>query len=98
MGSIAMDQNGNIGMGYTRRSSSVFSVGVLHGAGTGRSVGTMETEQLIVNGSGSQTSPTRWGNYSAMTVDPADDCTFWYTQEYSKTTGSFSWNTRIAKL
>jgi hypothetical protein len=58
----------------------------------------METEQVIVNGSGSQTSPTRWGDYSAMTVDPADDCTFWYTQEYSKTTGSFSWNTRIANF
>ncbi len=58
----------------------------------------MQTEQLIVNGSGSQTSPTRWGDYSAMTIDPADDCTFWYTQEYSKTTGSFSWNTRIANF
>jgi len=58
----------------------------------------METEQSIVNGTGSQTSPTRWGDYSAMTVDPADDCTFWYTQEYSKTTGSFSWNTRIANF
>jgi hypothetical protein len=58
----------------------------------------METEQVIVNGSGSQTSPTRWGDYSAMTIDPADDCTFWYTQEYSKTTGSFSWNTRIANF
>jgi hypothetical protein len=58
----------------------------------------MEAEQVIVNGTGSQTSPTRWGDYSAMTVDPADDCTFWYTQEYSKTTGSFSWNTRIANF
>src|SRR5256885_11239157 len=58
----------------------------------------METEQVIVNGSGSQTNPTRWGDYSAMTVDPVDDCTFWYTQEYSKTTGSFSWNTRIANF
>jgi hypothetical protein len=33
-----------------------------------------------------------------MTVDPADDCTFWYTQEYIQSTGSFNWNTRIANF
>ena len=33
-----------------------------------------------------------------MQVDPVDDCTFWYTQEYIKTTGSFNWNTRIANF
>jgi hypothetical protein len=98
MGSIAMDQNGNIGMGYTVGSSSVFPSVFFTGRVPGDPAGTMETEQLIVNGAGSQTSPTRWGDYSAMTVDPADDCTFWYTQEYSKVTGSFSWNTRIANF
>jgi hypothetical protein len=98
MGSIAMDQNGNIGMGYTVGSTTVFPSVFFTGRVPGDPLGTMETEQLIVNGSGSQTSPTRWGDYSAMTVDPADDCTFWYTQEYSKTTGSFSWNTRIANF
>ena len=98
MGSIAMDKNGNIGMGYTVGSGTVFPSVFFTGRVPGDPAGTMETEQLIVNGSGSQTSPTRWGDYSAMTVDPVDDCTFWYTQEYSKTTGSFSWNTRIANF
>src|SRR6266478_5983185 len=98
MGSIAMDQNGNIGLGYTVDSITVFPSVFFTGRHPGDPAGTMQTEQLIVNGSGSQTSPTRWGDYSAMTVDPADDCTFWYTQEYSKTTGSFSWNTRIANF
>ena len=98
MGSIAMDQNGNIGMGYTVGSSTVFPSVFFTGRNPGDPAGTMQSEQVIVNGSGSQTSPTRWGDYSAMTVDPADDCTFWYTQEYSKTTGSFSWNTRIANF
>ena len=98
MGSIAMDQNGNIGLGYSVGSSTVFPSVFFTGRVPGDPAGTMETEQLIVNGSGSQTSPTRWGDYSAMTVDPADDCTFWYTQEYSKTTGNFSWNTRIANF
>jgi len=98
MGSIAMDQNGNIGLGYSVGSSTVFPSVFFTGRVPGDPAGTMETEQLIVNGSGSQTSPTRWGDYSAMTIDPADDCTFWYTQEYSKTTGRFSWNTRIANF
>jgi len=59
----------------------------------------MEGEQLIVNGSGSQTGGvSRWGDYSAMTVDPVDDCTFWYTQEYIQSTGNFNWNTRISNF
>jgi len=98
MGSIASDQNGNIALGYTLGSSTVFPSVFFTGRVPSDPLGTMETEQVIVNGSGSQTSPTRWGDYSAMTVDPVDDCTLWYTQEYSKTTGSFSWNTRIANL
>ena len=98
MGSIASDQNGNIAVGYTLGSSSIFPSVYFTGRVPGDPLGSMETEQVIVNGSGSQTSPTRWGDYSSMTVDPVDDCTFWYTQEYSKTTGSFSWNTRIANF
>jgi hypothetical protein len=46
-------------------------------------------------GTGSQTGTSRWGDYSAMTIDPVDDCTFWYTQEYYATTSSFNWRTRI---
>ena len=53
----------------------------------------------MVGGTGSQTGTlTRWGDYSSMTVDPADDCTFWYTQEYIKTNGTFNWSTRIANF
>jgi hypothetical protein len=59
----------------------------------------MEGEQPIFSGSGSQTGGvSRWGDYSAMTVDPVDDCTFWYTQEYIQSNGSFNWNTRISNL
>jgi hypothetical protein len=50
-------------------------------------------ENTLVDGTGSQSSFTRWGDYSAMSVDPADDCTFWYTNEYF-TTGT-GWRTRI---
>ena len=44
------------------------------------------------------TGLSRWGDYSAMTVDPTDDCTFWYTQEYLLTTGTFDWNTGIVSF
>src|SRR5205814_5603235 len=38
----------------------------------------------------------RWGDYSAMTVDPVNQCTFYYTNEYLPTNGGFNWATRIA--
>ena len=37
-------------------------------------------------------------DYSSMAIDPVDDCTFWYTNEYLKSTGAFNWNTRIASF
>ncbi|MFL5236667.1 MAG: hypothetical protein ACJ8EL_03535, partial [Rhizomicrobium sp.] len=48
------------------------------------------------NGGGSQINGlNRWGDYSAMSVDPVDDCTFYYTTEYLKASGSFNWSTRV---
>src|SRR2546421_384066 len=63
--------------------------------------GTMESENSIIEGTGSQTNGSggsRWGDYSSMSIDPVDDCTFWYTNEYLTTNGSFNWKTRIASL
>ncbi|HET6842075.1 MAG TPA: hypothetical protein VFK06_10365 [Candidatus Angelobacter sp.] len=99
MGSIATDKAGDMAMGYSV-SSSASNPSI---AFTGRLVGdppsTMQAESTIINGTGSQTGNlSRWGDYSAITLDPADDCTFWYTTEYMKTTGSFNWNTRIASF
>ena len=99
MPSIAMDQAGDLAVGYTVSSSSVFPSVRIAGRVPTDAAGTLETETSIVSGAGSQTgSLTRWGDYSAMTVDPVDDCTFWFTEEYMKTTGSFNWNTRIASF
>src|SRR5205807_155036 len=61
----------------------------------------MESENSIIEGTGSQTNGnggSRWGDYSSMSIDPVDDCTFWYTNEYLTTNGSFNWKTRIASL
>ncbi|HXB21665.1 MAG TPA: hypothetical protein VNV88_09800, partial [Candidatus Solibacter sp.] len=102
MGSIAMDKAGDIALGYSISSSTTSpSIGV-----TGRTpsdpANTMQAESLVIGGTGSQTSSSRalsrWGDYSAMQVDPSDDCTFWFTTEYMKTTGVFNWNTRIASF
>ena len=99
MGSIAMDKLGNIAVGYSA-SSGTTNPSIRY---TGRvptdPVGTLQAEASIQSGGGSQTGNLhRWGDYSAMTVDPVDDCTFWYTTEYLKASGSFNWSTRIASF
>ncbi|MCK9193307.1 MAG: hypothetical protein M0P19_05465 [Nevskia sp.] len=99
MGSIAMDKVGNIGLGYSASSSSVFPSIRYTGRAPTDALGTLSTENTIITGSGSQTgSLHRWGDYSTLTVDPIDDCTFWYTQEYGSSNGSFNWKTRIASF
>lgn len=99
MGSIASDKNGNIVLGYSTSSSSSYP-GISYSyrvpADPFKGLG---SEQLLFAGTGSQTrSLNRWGDYSAMTVDPSDDCTFWYTNEYLLSNGTFNWHTRIASF
>src|SRR5204863_2236417 len=56
-------------------------------------------EAILIAGSGSQTGvDNRWGDYSMMSVDPSDDCTFWYTNEYYAQTGERNWRTRIGSF
>lgn len=98
MASIGMDAKGNIAAGYSTSSTSVFPSISYTGRLAGDPLGTLQTEDLIVSGSGSQTGASRWGDYSSITIDPIDDCTFWYTNEYLKTTGQFNWSTRIASF
>jgi len=99
MGSVAMDQAGDLVVGYSKSSSSVYPSIAFAGRTPSDPAGTLETEANVVSGTGSQTGTlTRWGDYSAMSVDPVDDCTFWYTQEYIKSNGTFNWNTRIANF
>jgi len=101
MSSVAEDKNGNIGMGYSASSSSLFPAIRFTGRMPSDPLGTMESEASIIEGSGSQTggsSAYRWGDYTAMQVDPVDDCTFWYVDEYQKSTGYENWTTRIASF
>ena len=100
MGSVAMDHAGNLAVGYSKSSTTVYPSIAFAGRLATDPVNTLQAETAVVSGTGSQSynSNNRWGDYSALTVDPVDDCTFWYTQEYIKTTGSFNWNTRIANF
>ena len=99
MGSIASDKQGNIALGYSASSGAVKPSIRYTGRLVTDALGTMQTENIIQAGGGSQTGALhRWGDYSAMTVDPVDDCTFWYTTEYLKSSGSFNWSTRIASF
>jgi hypothetical protein len=99
MGSVAMDHNGNMAMGYSVSSSTTFPSIAYTGRLSTDPASTMQAETSIINGAGSQTGTlTRWGDYSAITVDPVDDCTFWYTTEYLKASGTFNWSTRIANF
>jgi len=49
-------------------------------------------------GKGSQETPSRWGDYSSVSLDPADDCSFWFTTQYLDDTGSFNWQTAVIRL
>ena len=105
MGSVAMDRQGNIGMGY----SVVNGVDVFPGIRyTGRlsadPLGQMTLgEGTIIDGSGVQrTINSRWGDYTSLNLDPTDDCTFWYVNQYYTLAGQVSstagWQTRIASF
>jgi len=65
----------------------------------GDPLGTLETETSILEGAGSQlTGLSRWGDYTALQVDPSDDCTFWYTNQYQKVNGTFDWSSHIGSF
>jgi hypothetical protein len=99
LGSIAMDKTGNIALGFSVSSHSVFPSVYVAGRAPTDSAGAMFGPLVLVNGSGVQVhSFKRWGDYSSMSVDPTDDCTLWYTQEYYAATGSFNWATRIGSF
>lgn len=100
MGSIAMDGQGNMALGYSVSSSTTYPSIRYAGRLVSDPANTLpQAEATIITGAGSQTGTAgRWGDYSMMAVDPSDNCTFWYTQEYIQTTGGAPWRTRIASF
>lgn len=97
MGSAAMDQDGNIAVGYSISSGGTFpSIGIA-GRLTSDQPGTLgQAERKVFAGLGSEKgSHSRWGDYSDLTVDNSDGCTFYYTTQYYRKTGQWNWATRV---
>jgi len=99
MGSVAFDGNGDLAIGYSVINDSDTFPSI-------RYAGRLATDPLneltqgeaeLVAGSGSFQG-FRWGDYSTMEIDPADDCTFWYTQMYIGQAGLSNWQTRIGSF
>jgi hypothetical protein len=89
MGSAAMDRDGNIGLGFSISSSATHPGIHFTGHRVTDPLGVMgQGEGTLIDGTGSNTSVGRWGDYSSLSVDPTDDCTFWYTNQYQTTDGT----------
>lgn len=95
MGSIAMDEDGNIGLGYSASSSSAFPSIRYATRQAADPLGTLEPERVLRAGNGSQTGSNRWGDYSGMAVDPVTDCQFWHTNQYYSPSSANSWKTAV---
>ena len=105
MGSIAQDKQGNMALGYSVVNGVDVYPGIRYtGRLTGDPLGQMTlSEGTIINGTGVQTTTnSRWGDYTSMNIDPVDDCTFWYVNEYytveGQATSAAGWQTRIASF
>lgn len=103
MGSIAQDNQGNLALGYSQSGPGQRADIKIAGR-TNNAQGTTvlnEGEALFHAATGSQlltNGSNRWGDYSRMSVDPVDDCTFWFTQEYYGTDSGFGWRTRVGSF
>jgi hypothetical protein len=97
MGSIAGDKYGNIALGYSASSSSIKPAIRYSGRLSTDTLNTLgQGEATLIAGTGHQTTYTRWGDYSHLTLDP-DGETVWYTTEYYSSSGT-NWQTRIGSF
>ena len=99
MPSLAVNKNGDMAIGYSVSSSSMYPAIRYAGRLSTDALGTLGlTEATMIAGTGAQSGGyNRWGDYASMSVDPVDDCTFWFTTEYYETTGN-NWQTRIGSV
>jgi len=109
MPSLAVDRNGDMAVGYGVSSATTHPGIRFAGRLAGDPLNQLtQSETALVQGLGYQcctfsdgATNTRWGDYSAMTIDP-DGCTFWYTGEYydaePTTLAQDNWLTRIGSF
>jgi len=101
MGSAAMDGAGNIAVGYSLSSGNIYPAIAFAARTPDLPAGTMGAEKILQSGAGAQTTYSRWGDYTSLRIDPSDDTTFWYTNEYySRNSRLFNylWSTAISSF
>ncbi len=98
MGSAAMDGSGKIAIGYSKSSGNLYPSVAFAGRTPDMTANVLGAENTLQQGAGSQTGYSRWGDYTSLRIDPDDDSTFWYTNEYYKASSSASWSTVIASF
>lgn len=98
MGSINIDQSGDIALGYSESSKTDFPSIRYATRKPSDPLGTLEPEKVMQAGGGSQTASDRWGDYSGMAVDPKNGCDFWYTTEYYRHDSGSNWKTAVGKF
>jgi hypothetical protein len=98
MASPDMDHVGNIGIGYSFGGTSTFAGQRFAARMAGDPLGQLTVhETVLVNGEGAQPRGNRWEDYATTTLDPSDDCTFWYVGDYYKS-GAITYTTRIGAV
>ena len=99
VGSIAMDQGGNIALGYSKSDATIHPSLAVTGRLVGDPPGFMGSEDVFFEGPNSQPPVVGlWGSYSSMALDPTDECTFWFTSEYIGESVPFFEYTRIGSM
>jgi len=99
MASAALDGAGDLAIAYNVSSGTTFPSIRYAGRRPGDPPGLLSlAEATLVEGTGYQTSASRWGDYSTLVVDPTDDCTFWHFGEYHAAVSDWQWQTRFGSF
>ncbi len=98
MSSAAMNANGVIAVGYAVSSTQTFPSLRFAFRLPSDPLGQLRDEVSFFEGAGSQTGTNRYGDYFALSVDPANDRAFWFTGEYYGQTSSSNWSTRVGVI
>jgi len=99
MPGIAQDHDGNAAIGYSVGNTTTHPG--IRGSSWSLTKQTKPVEFDILDGGGDQENSVKWGSYVSMTVDPEDDCTFWYVNQYltaNQTQQNVIWKTKISNF
>lgn len=104
MGSIAQDKQGNMFLGYSAASATLYPSIRYTGRLSTDPLNQLQREQTLITGLGNQilspsntTGRDRWGDYATVALDPVDECTFWFATEYLTFSGYNNWATHLVR-